>query len=268
MAELHSSARLKWGICVWALSVLLPVRAGASDGTGTSRRELGVSAMSEAHNRSLLIEYFKAFISDRDLDTFRSHVSARYNEGTLGRILSASNDLAARRAAVLSLGIIGSFQHSNAVLGRALSDDDPVVRSMAEDALWAVWFRADTPEHNQTLSQVALAISREQLDQAEVLVTRLIATAPNFAEAYNQRAIIYFLQGRFAESVQDCQRVLARNPYHFGAISGMAQSQVRLNRPQDALKSLRRALKIQPHHATLRESIRILEAEIESDGPR
>ena len=139
---------------------------------------------------------------------------------------------------------------------------------MAEDALWAIWFRADTPEHNQALSQVQLAISRDQLDQAEVLVTRLIAGAPNFAEAYNQRAIIYFLQGRFAESVQDCQRVLSRNPYHFGAISGMAQSQVRLNRPQDALKSLRRAFKIQPHHASLRESIRILEAEIESDGPR
>jgi tetratricopeptide (TPR) repeat protein len=229
---------------------------------------MGVSAVSEAHNGSLLIEYFKAFLNDRDLESFRGHVSARYNEGTLGRILSGSSDVAARRAAVLSLGIVGSFERSNTVLGKALSDDDPVVRSMAEDALWAVWFRADTPEHNQMLSQVQLAISRDQLEQAEVLVTRLIAQSPSFAEAYNQRAIIFFLQGRFAESMQDCQQVLSRNPYHFGAISGMAQSQVRLNRPQDALKSLRRALKLQPHHATLRESIRILEAGIESDGPR
>ena len=224
--------------------------------------------MSEAHNGSLLIEYFKAFITDRDLDAFRNHVGARYNEGTLSRILSASDDVAARRAAVLSLGIMGTFEQSNSALGKALGDDDLVVRSMAEDALWAIWFRADTPEHNQSLNQVRLAISREQLDQAEILVTRLIAVAPHFAEAYNQRAIIYFHQGRFAESVQDCQRVLTRNPYHFGAISGMAQCQVRLKRPQDALKSLRRALKIQPHHASLRESIRILEAEIESDGPR
>jgi tetratricopeptide (TPR) repeat protein len=224
--------------------------------------------MSDAHTGSLLIEYFKAFIGDRDLDAFRDHVSARYNEGTLGRILLASPDVAARRAAVLSLGIMGSFEQSNSVLGKALSDDDPIVRTMTEDALWAVWFRADTPEHNQALNQVAIAISHEQLEQAEVLVTRLIAGAPNFAEAYNQRAIIYFHQGRFAESVQDCQRVLSRNPYHFGAISGMAQSQVRLKRPQDALKSLRRALKIQPHHTSLRESIKILEAEIESDGAR
>jgi tetratricopeptide (TPR) repeat protein len=264
MAGLLRFARMKWAIGLCVVSMPLHARASTSYGTGAPNRGMGVSAMSEAHNRSLLIEYFKAFINDRDLDSFRTRVSSRYNEGTLGRILSASNDVAARRAAVLSLGIVGSFEHSNTVLGRALSDDDPAVRSMAEDALWAIWFRADTSDHNQILSHVALAIRRDQLEQAEVLVTRLIASAPTFAEAYNQRAIIYFLQGRFAESVQDCQQVLSRNPYHFGALSGMAQSQIRLNRPQDALKSLRRALKIQPHHATLRESI----AEIESDGPR
>jgi tetratricopeptide (TPR) repeat protein len=168
----------------------------------------------------------------------------------------------------LSLGIMGTFEQSNAVLGKALADDDSVVRAMAEDALWAIWSRADTPEHNQELNQVQLAISREQLDQAEILVTRLIAGAPNFVEAYNQRAIIYFLQGRFAESVKDCQSVLTRNPYHFGAISGMAECHRMLNRPQDALKSMRRALKLQPHRDSLRERIKILEAQIESDGPR
>jgi tetratricopeptide (TPR) repeat protein len=265
MAGQHPS-RLRWALCLWAVSLPFEVRAGASDATGTPRRGMGASsAMSEAHNGSLLIEYFKVFVNDRDLDAFRNVVSARYNEGTLARILAASNDSNARRAAVLSLGIMGTFEQSNSVLGKALSDDDPVVRAMAEDALWAIWSRADTPEHNQALSQVQLAISREQLDQAEILASRLIAVAPNFAEAYNQRAIIYFLQGRFTESVQDCQQVLARNPYHFGAISGMAQSQRSLNRPQDALKSLRRALKLQPHRTSVREFIRILEAEIESD---
>jgi tetratricopeptide (TPR) repeat protein len=268
MAGVQPCRWMRWAACLWLSSVPFDACASTSDRAGASHRGTGVAAMSEAHNRSLLLEYFKAFVNDRDLDSFRSHVSARYNEGTLGRIVSDSHDVAARRAAVLSLGIVGSFTHSNMVLGRALSDDDPVVRTMAEDALWAIWFRADTSEHNQMLSQAALAISRDELNRAEVLVTRLILSAPNFAEAYNQRAIVYFLQGRFAESIQDCERVLSRNPYHFGAISGMAQSQVRLKRPQDALKSLKRALKIQPHHATLPESIRMLEAEIESDGKR
>jgi tetratricopeptide (TPR) repeat protein len=222
--------------------------------------------MAESASGALLVEYFKAFLLDRDLDEFRNRVAARYNEGTLCRILSASADVAARRAAVLSLGILGRFDGCNAALGKALGDSDAAVRGMAEDALWAVWFRADTPEHNQMLDKVRLAIGREELVQAEVLATRLIGDAPDFAEAYNQRAIIYFHQGRFAESVQDCQRVLARNPYHFGAISGMAGCQLELKRPRDALKTLRMGLKLQPHHNSIRESIRMLEAQIGADG--
>jgi tetratricopeptide (TPR) repeat protein len=224
--------------------------------------------MSDAHAGSLLVEYFKEFLHKRDLDEFRNRVTARYSEGTLGRILAASPDVAARRSAVLALGLIGSFEQSNAILGKALRDDDLAVRSMAEDALWAVWFRADTPEHNRLLEQVRHSISREQLDQAEALLARLIADAPNFVEAYNQRAFVYFLQGRFAESALDCQHVIERNPYHIGAIEGLAKCQLGLNRPRDALKSLRRALKLRPHNSALRASIRDLETQIESDGAR
>jgi tetratricopeptide (TPR) repeat protein len=262
-------ARELRSIC-WVMAVWVPYQAKAdvSVSTDASRLGRGVSSMAEAHNGSLLVDYFKAFLGDRDLEVFRNRVVARYNEGTLGRVLSGSDDVAARRAAALSLGLTGSFEQSNAVLAKALCDEDLAVRSMAEDALWAIWFRAGTDEHNQILNQVRIKISREQLEQAEVLVTRLISVAPNFAEAYNQRAIIYFQQGRFDESVADCQRVLKRNPYHFGAISGMAQCQIQLRRPQDALKTMRRALKLQPHHTSLRETIRILEKEIERDDSR
>jgi tetratricopeptide (TPR) repeat protein len=255
---------------LWIAAALAPLetRASVSVWTQTPPLGAGVSRMSEAHAGSLLVEYFDLFLRDRDLDAFRDRVAVRYNEGTLCRVLTISGHVAARRAAVLSLGMLGSFEQANAVLARALRDDDVAVRNMAEDALWAIWFRAGTPEHNQALGRVRLAISRRELEAAEVLATRLITDAPHFAEAYNQRAIIYFHQGRFAESVRDCQSVLSRNPYHFGAISGMAECLLRLDRRKEALKMLRRALKLQPHHNSLREAIRILEAEIESDGPR
>jgi tetratricopeptide (TPR) repeat protein len=267
-----AAARLAKGLklALWALAASFPLetQAGVSVWAETPRVGMGVSSMSEAHTGSLLVEYFKEFLSKRDLDEFRSRVEARYNEGTLGRILAGSPDVAARRAAVLSLGILGSFEQSNVVLGKALRDNDLAVRSMAEDALWAVWFRADTPEHNKMLEQVRHSINREQLEQAETLSTRLIADAPNFAEAYNQRAFVYYLQGRFAESSEDCQRVLSKNPYHIGAIEGLAKCQLGLNRPRDALKSLRRALKLRPHNSALRESIQELETQIETDGTR
>jgi tetratricopeptide (TPR) repeat protein len=224
--------------------------------------------MSEEHTGSLLVDYFKTFLDDRDIDAFRDRVSARYNEGTLGRILAGSPSVAARRAAVVSLGLLGTFDQSNPVLGRSLRDNDPAVRGMAEHALWTIWFRADTPENNLLLEQVRNSIRGEQFQVAESLATRLIEQAPNFAEAYNQRAIIYFSQGKFAESVRDCRSVLRRNPYHFGAISGMAECLLRLDRSRDALKTLRQGLKLQPYNTSIRKYIQELETQIEPDDSR
>jgi tetratricopeptide (TPR) repeat protein len=262
----------KLKLVLWALAALIPwetqAQAGVSVSSEAARAGMGASSMSEAQTGSLLVEYFKEFVKKRDVDAFRERVRARYNEGTLGRILTGSPEVSARRAAVLSLGMLGTFEQSNAVLGKALRDQDLAVRSMAEDALWAIWFRADTPEHNRRLEQVRHLIGREQLEEAETLVKRLIADAPNFAEAYNQRAFVLFLLGRFAESAEECQRVLACNPYHIGAIEGLAKCQLSLNRPRDALKSLRRAFKLRPHNTALGDSIHELETQLESDGGR
>jgi tetratricopeptide (TPR) repeat protein len=228
----------------------------------------GVSGACEEYGGFLLVDYFAAFLRDQDVDTFKNRVAARYTEGTLGRILSSSRAVTARRAAVLSLGLLGSFESSNPILGRALADSDQVARTMAEDALWAIWFRADTPENNEILERVRLLIGRQQLKEAEALATRLIGIAPNFAEAYNQRAFAYFLEGRLEESASDCERVLARNPFHIGAIEGLAKCQLGLDRPHDALTSLRRALKLRPHNEALRETVKSLEASIDLDGKR
>jgi len=224
--------------------------------------------MSQAHLGLLLVDYYEGFLKDRDLEVFRERVLGRYTEATLGRILTSSPHPTARRAAVLALGMLGTYEVANAPLGRALRDDDPVVRTMAESALWAVWFRADTPENNRTLDQVKRLINQQRFDTAVELATRLIGQAPRFAEAYNQRAIAYFLQGRYAESAADCERVLQLNPYHFGAWSGLAQCQACLQQPRQALHTLRRALKLQPHSQGLRQSIELLESQIESEGPR
>jgi len=221
--------------------------------------------MWEPQTGSLLVEYYEVFLRDRDVDQFRDRVLARYTEGTLGRVLTSSSSVVARRAAVLALGVAGSFEESNSILGRAMRDTDPVVRTMAESALWAVWFRADTPENNEALDEIRLLIGNRRLDAATKLASRLIARSPKFAEAYNQRAIALFIQGRFAESAADCQRVLELNPYHIGAVSGLAQCQIQLNQPQEALRSLRRALKLQPHSQSISDSIQVLEAQIESD---
>ena len=103
-------------------------RAATSAMAERERQGMGASTMWDPQTGSLLTEYYEGFLRDRDLDQFRDRVLARYTEGTLGRVLGASPSVAARRAAVLALGVTGSFELSNSVLGKAMRDDDPVVR--------------------------------------------------------------------------------------------------------------------------------------------
>lgn len=239
------------------LAAILPGAVWA--GISSEAPRTGAPGMREPDAGSLLVEYYEIFLRDHDIETFRQHVSGRYTEGTLARLIE-SGSLNSRRAAVLALGLFGTYG-SNAGVARALRDDDPTVRDLAENALWAIWFRADTPENNAMLEQVRLLIRNERLAEAVKLASRLIARAPNFAEAYNQRAIAHFSQGHFEESADDCRRVLERNPYHIGALGGLAQCQLELDQPGEALRTLRRALRLQPFSTGLRNAVNALETE-------
>jgi tetratricopeptide (TPR) repeat protein len=214
--------------------------------------------MLQPHTGSLLVDYYEAFLRDQDIEAFRRNVSSRYNEGTLARLLEAGGTRA-RRASVLALGLFGGYG-SNAAVARGLKDPDPTVRSLADNALWMIWFRADTPENNEALERVRAENNRGRFEFAIEQANRLIARAPSFAEAYNQRAIAYFFLGQFAQSAEDCRSVLLRNPYHIGALGGLGQCQLRLGHRQDAIKTFRRASKIQPYNQGLRQTIAELEA--------
>lgn len=278
-AEAPGAAPWRWS---WALGPLVllvwgtvqgatspePGPGGVANPVDSSRPTVGAADMREPHSGSLLIEYYRAFLRDRDLDRFRDRVAARYAEPTLCRVLVSCPWPNARRGAVLALGVLGTFDGCNALLGKAMRDIDPVVRLMAERALWVLWFRADTPENNQALEEIRLLAASDQPDEAIERASRLIQRAPRFAEAYNQRAIAHFKLGQFTASAEDCRQTLRLNPYHIGALGGLSQCQLELNQPREALKTLRRALRLQPHSEVLTETVRTLEARLESEGPR
>ena len=237
-----------------ALAATPPPAAAAPDPTRN-----GAPTMSVPAAAPLLLDYFDAYLRDQDIEAFRLNVMARYTEGTLAR-LARSPSPRGRRAAVLALGLVGSFE-VNAAVARALRDEDATVRDLANNALWAIWFRADSAANNATLEEVHDLNNRGRHAEAEALATRLIERAPKFAEAYNQRAISRFFRGRFADSAADCRRALERNPYHIGALAGLGQCYLRLDRRDEALATFRRALKLQPFSEGLRETVQALEAD-------
>jgi tetratricopeptide (TPR) repeat protein len=130
-----------------------------------------------------------------------------------------------------------------------------MVNQMAEHAMWAIWFRCGTPEANQLTSRGADLMSRREFDLAIDHFTRAIKLSPNFAEAYNQRAIAYFLKEDFDRSIEDGQQTVKLNPDHFGAWAGMGHCHAHEGRVCDALRCYRRALEINPHLEGAKEAL-------------
>lgn len=226
---------------------------------------------------ALLVEYYQRLPERKDveepaswavrlqegLERFRHEVAARYSEGTLQRLLNVPH-LEGRRAAVLAMGLLGGMS-SNKTLAARLHDGDPRVRQLASDALWAIWFRADTPAHNKELQRVTrMRDPRKALLAADSLVKK----SPEFAEAYNQRAILHFRLGEYAKSIADCDLALKLNPCHFGAAAGMAQCYMKMKKPKAALKAFRHALRINPNMEEVEETIRSLEDVLGEEGKR
>src|SRR5262245_422528 len=94
----------------------------------------GAPPMPDPPASPLLLAYFDDYLRDQDITSFRLRVESRYTEGTLARLVRAS-DPGVRRASVLALGLFGSFRVNAAVAG-ALKDDDQAVRNLAVNALW------------------------------------------------------------------------------------------------------------------------------------
>ncbi|MCS7022458.1 MAG: tetratricopeptide repeat protein [Gemmataceae bacterium] len=191
---------------------------------------------------------------------FRDGIMARYTEGTLQRLLTFA-DVRTRRAAVLALGLVGTMT-SNAAVAAALHDSDPLVRRLAADALWELWFRGGTAEQNRRLQQ---ALQQGRGAEARRRLDALIREAPQFAEAYNQRAIWFYHNGEYARAVDDCQQVLRLNPHHYAAAAGLGQCFLKLGRPRAALHAFRTALAINPDLDYVRDVIQALEQQLEQD---
>ncbi len=164
-----------------------------------------------------------------------------------------------RAEAVIVLGNEGRMADVPALLER-LRDEEPAVRALAEQAIWAVWSRSGDPEVDALFAQGVAEMQSGESSAAIATFTRVIALKPDFAEGWNKRATVYFLVGDYQRSLADCDEVIRRNPNHFGALAGYGQIYLHLNDYDKALAYFRRALVVNPNLDGVRTIIDALEA--------
>jgi tetratricopeptide (TPR) repeat protein len=199
------------------------------------------------------VEAVKPALMKKDLQALLSTCKSRWSAAEIISLLS-SKCCDARKCAALALSLVGCPACLDP-LYKQLKDPDPMANQMAEHAIWAIWFRCGTPEANQLLTRGADLMSRREFQQAIEHFNRAIAIAPAFAEAYNQRAIAYFLKEEFDKSIDDCRKTVELLPNHFGAWAGMGHCHAHEGRVCQAVKCYERALAVNPHLEGAREAL-------------
>jgi len=200
------------------------------------------------------VELVEPLLARKDLPGLMELLKTRWDPEAI-RDLLRSPHTDARKVALLALALVGP-QCCTEELSFHLKDPDKVINELAEHALWAIWFRSGkTMEANQLVCRGAEAMDRRDLKRAIELFSRAIQSDPDFAEAYNQRAIAYYLSEDFLRSVADCKRTTKRMPCHFGAWAGMGHCHAHLDEVSAAIECYEKALQINPHLECVRESV-------------
>ena len=171
--------------------------------------------------------------------------------------LGRDHAVAERRAAAQQLADSGVMADLPA-LAMALRDPDPLVRGFVESAMWSVWSRSGAEDIDRLFAIGVEQMSQRQLDAAVETFSRVIQRRPEFAEGWNKRATVYYLLGDYRRSLADCDEVMARNPYHWGALSGYGMIYMQLDQPARAIEYLERALAVNPNLDQVAQTIEVL----------
>ena len=116
-----------------------------------------------------------------------------------------------------------------------------------EKKIWSIW--SEHPNDNKLTEKLEFGTELMQYGDynfALRVFDNIIITDPQWSEAWNKRATLYFLMNDFTNSLNDIEKVLSIEPRHFGALSGQARIFIKLQKYEKAIKSIEKALEFYP----------------------
>jgi tetratricopeptide (TPR) repeat protein len=131
------------------------------------------------------------------------------------------------------------------------------VAADAENRIWQIWLQHEDDEIEARLNLATLAMDQNS-GRALQGLTELIDDAPDFAEAWNKRATLYYLLGDYTASAADIKRTLALEPRHFGALSGLGLVHLAMKEYVEAKDAFEAVLKIHPNNRSAQQNLEML----------
>jgi tetratricopeptide (TPR) repeat protein len=128
--------------------------------------------------------------------------------------------------------------------------------------IWKLWLQSGRPGLDASLQQAVDFAGSSLAVLAMPILDDIVARAPDWAEGWNKRATVLYMLGEHDRSLADIEHVLALEPRHFGALSGIGLIRIAKGQPREALAAYRRALSVNPFLKERLEQIPALERQV------
>mgnify|MGYP003382252329 CR=1 FL=1 len=148
-------------------------------------------------------------------------------------------------------------------LFKRLQNTDDAGAQQIEDEIWTEWSKSGSPTMDLLLNRGRNAMQAGDFAGAIGQFTAVIDHAPDFAEAYNERATAYYQAGKLGPSIADIRMTLRLNPRHFGALTGLAIIFEDIDQPEKALEVYKAALVLQPHLTEVKSAVARIETSLQ-----
>jgi tetratricopeptide (TPR) repeat protein len=148
----------------------------------------------------------------------------------------------------------------DSLFARLRSANSPQESQIVEAAIWQLWMKSESPTAEVLLGQAVNALASGEQWASLAILDRLVKVHPEFAEAWNKRATVYYMVGRYSDSLADINRVLDLEPRHFGALSGLGMIKREQGDLKGALAAFRDALAVNPQLQGAKQAVEELSA--------
>jgi tetratricopeptide (TPR) repeat protein len=149
------------------------------------------------------------------------------------------------------------------LFGALKAAPDETSAKAIEDRIWAQWLASGSDTVNLLMTRVKTAVDKEELDLAIRLLDAIIEIKPQYAEAWNRRATVFYLKKDYGGALSDLRQVLRREPRHFAALAGLGTIMQDIGDEKSALDAFRAALALHPWLKGMADKVRTLTETVE-----